>query len=236
MLRGLAPLVALAACGRGAADQAYLDAALGQGDCEAVEEPALRGECVSFAAHALALAGDREGALRRCAGAEALWRDECVFLVSDTVDATFAEADRLCNQAASLRPQCLGHASNREARALLEEPGGEQAALRTLTERVRAFRGAEMARDEARRLVVQKVAARGADEPFDPALCGSLEPALCRDVYIERILRAPGVDPKLACEDPTLRAELAPWAAAGAQTATEAWDTLCTRGAGGAGR
>lgn len=220
------------ACAERPADRAYLDATLGEGGCADVANSALRGECFSFSARNLAEAGELDEALARCDQAEALWRDECVFLVSDTVDATFELADRLCNRAISLRPQCLGHASNREARALLTDRGGETAALARITQRVRAFRGEAMARDEARRLVLQKLAARDADAPFSPAICGDLAPDLCRDVYIERLLRTGGVDPKSGCSDAAARQSIAPWAPEADALVSAAWAALCTRGAG----
>lgn len=226
-------LLALAlACATPPATDAYLDAALNGSPCGAIDDPALRGECWSFSAQKVAAAGHVEQALALCEQSTALWHDECVFLVSDTVDSTFELADQLCNRANALRPQCLGHASNREARALLAEPGAETAALARLAERTRAYRSPEMARDEARRMVLQRVADRRADQPFDVEICGDLSADLCRDVYIERLMRGGGADPKSGCDDPEIRQGLAPWTPPELPLVQEAWTLLCTRGSG----
>lgn len=226
-------LLALAlACAAPPATEAYLDAALTGSPCGAIDDPALRGECWSFSAQKEAEAGRIDQALSLCEQSTALWRDECTFLVSDTVDSTFELADQLCNRANALRPQCLGHASNREARVLLSEPGGETAALARLAERTRAYRSPEMARDEARRLVLQRVADRAVNQPFDVEICGDLSVDLCRDVYIERLMRGKGADPKTGCDDPAARQSLAPWTPTELPLVQEAWAQLCTRGSG----
>lgn len=117
-------------------------------------------ECVVFEARELARADDLEAAEALCGTLDGLWRDECWFLVSDTVDAVGDQAFAYCRAARSLERQCLGHALTRQATQLMSEPGGEAEALQILTDGFARHYPLPRAREEAQHLVDAELSRR----------------------------------------------------------------------------
>jgi len=158
--------------------EAYLS-----GDCPAIGEPALRGECVSFAAAARARGGDRDGAFADCASLRPHpAADECHFLVVDTLGLGRAEAATACAGAGRYRDRCRGHAVRRDAAGALAAagPGNERAAWMEIA------RWPGVGPGRARALVVDLLAARAtASLALEPSVCGDAPTELCADALTE---------------------------------------------------
>lgn len=153
------------------------------GDCSAIADPALRGECVSFAAAARATRGDRDGAFADCAALRPHpAADECHFLVVDTLGLGRAEAVTACAAAGRYRDRCRGHAVRRDAaRALAAAgPGQERRAWMEIA------RWPGVGPGRARALVVDLLAARTTEASApEPAVCGDVPVELCADALTE---------------------------------------------------
>ena len=199
MARALfAHLLLLAACGVDPAVEdarRYRAALLRPEDAEAcarIEGAALRGECEALA-HGARAATDPAAAEAGCAAmAPGPWRDECFFLLADTVGAHDAEAQRLCAEAGRYRSQCAGHALSRAVAgdlAALEAVGGQET-LRRVEAVVVAQIGAAGASSRAEGLVVAALARRSPEAPFARAWCSDLPDATCAAAYEERVREA----------------------------------------------
>ena len=191
----LAPLLLLSlGCGPSEVDRvrAALARPADPAACAPIEDVDLRGECVAMAAGALA-ATDPVGAEAACrAMAPGMWRDECFFLLADTVGAHDAEAQRLCAEAGRYQRQCEGHALSRAVAGLLAEleVAGGRATLDAVEAVVIGQVGAAGARQRAEGLVVAALARREPGAPFSRAWCSDLPDGLCASAYEERVREA----------------------------------------------
>lgn len=135
------------------------------------------GECPScrvFAARKAA-PDDIYAAMDHCQAIEELpWKDECWFLLSDTVDARDKLATDLCGRAGHYEGQCLAHASYREGKEMLEVPGQEMETLAHVEARIEKKRP-DIAYGRAREFVIKQISGR--PKPID---CGNATEELCR--------------------------------------------------------
>ncbi|NOY24911.1 MAG: hypothetical protein GXP62_03475 [Oligoflexia bacterium] len=230
--------------------------------CQAISDPDLRGECAVFAAHALALAGDSEQSRQVCAALPVgIWQDECWFSLSDALESTGKQAKLLCGLAGRFKTPCLGHVIARDSSRLLSQLslGEESQALDQLRSLSIDYVGRGMGTARARQNMRKALAVRFRDQDFDPALCGSVPPDICADVYVELITFSAAHDGRLddgsedgpakgrpaqgpsgswrirlVCEGSRSLAEVLAqgfvgWVPAGEALARQGWDKLCAR-------
>ena len=128
--------------------------------------------CRVFAARELAR-DDIYAAMDECqAVIEQPWKDECWFMIADTVDAKDKLATDLCARAGHYEGQCLAHAAFREGKDLLREPGQEMQALAHVEGRLMKNRP-DIAYGRAREFVIKQISSR---QPLD---CGSADEDIC---------------------------------------------------------
>ena len=212
--------------------------------CAPIVGDDVRGECEALA-HGARAATDPAAAEAGCAAmAPGPWREECFFLVADTVGAFGAEALRLCGQAGGLSTPCRGHALSRAASgplAAMDAVGGV-ATLGLVEGLVIELFGPHGARGRAERLVVESLSRRQPEDPFAAAWCGDLPTALCSSAYEERVraaarLRYPGEAEgwRAACArvvsaERVVAVGLPAYAPDAEALAVEVWQGLCRRG------
>lgn len=238
-------LVALLACA-GPSDRELYLRAMGEAPedaaatCAGIDAPQTRGTCGLHAAHAAARAGDEHLAFRLCDGIDGdTWREECHFLVADTVGLVGDDAVAACRRAGRFRSNCLGHAIGREV-AKTEKQHDAVGREVALTDAIRGVvarykPGAKPDQREAtvRRIVAQILARRWEDGPFDVAACGDAPEDLCRLAYRMRLDGAPlEVDVEGVCAgeltlERVLAARAPGWVPASEAAAVATWRALC---------
>ena len=196
-------------------------------------------ECVAQAARELAVQGRGEEARSACQGlAGGPWRDECFFLVTDTLDLRGDEARRACQDAGQWRQQCVGHAMARDAHDIMAELGlgHEDEATERIVQEVATYVGARQAEPRARAILADELAGR-AEGALSALDCGTAARDLCRDAYSERVRRAAGGQEarwRQACGRTVDRqrveaAGLPAWEPDMEPVALDAWKRLCER-------
>lgn len=174
-----------AGCARPSDAEAYL-----AGDCAGIAAPALRGECVTFVAAALADGGDRDAAFSACAGLHPHpSADECHFYVVDRLALGREEAITACAGAGRHRDRCRGHAVRRDAARAMAQAGPAQEPA--VEREIAAWPGVGPGR--ARALVVDLLAERlSGGAALGPAVCGAAAIDRCTAALIEAGRRSAG--------------------------------------------
>lgn len=160
--------------------------------CEGITPATLYGECVAMTASEVAAAMGEQAARARCARLMDgdPWRDECYFLISDTLEAAGEQAVSLCNETGQYRSRCVGHALQREGRALLDRfPRGEEAeAYKIIKQRSEYyFNDPKEGGRKVWHLMMEYIASRDYGEPFRIETCGSVPERLCVSAFVTRL-------------------------------------------------
>ena len=104
--------------------EAYL-----RGDCAAIHETALAGECMAFAVRAQPASASVTCPLIK----DLFWRDECWFLATDAAQNTGEAARQGCQQAGRFAGPCISNALSRELSPLAQEHDPEQLLAKLVT-------------------------------------------------------------------------------------------------------
>lgn len=208
--------------------------------CEGIVNADIADECRVWAARDLAAQGELDDALAVCRDmAVGPWRDECWFLIADTVGARGQQALDICGDAGRWWQQCVGHAINREAQMLFDQAAvGDEARLQMGLVHIieRYIQGGEVT-DRARRMLVAHIAGREADQPFSLVICGDAGQDICRDAYLERVRLASessGRSWRAACGrfvtvERVTQVGMPGWAPDADAIVQEGWQKLCER-------
>ena len=163
--------------------------------CARIDDPGLRGECLSHAATEVAPRA-LDTALATCAGIDdPVWSDECAFLVADVAALVGEPARSTCEAAGRFRDRCVQHAAHRE---LLDRVGtlpvGEEARLETVAAEVAAAYNPGLDPFQLEPVVdaaiARVVSSRWDAAPFDVADCGVLAEPLCVMAYGIHLMEA----------------------------------------------
>ena len=148
-----------------------------QADCSGIHAPDLAGDCWSWKASLLAADGEVDQAAQICSAMEdSQWKGECWFLVADATEAQRADATTLCQHAAPYERECVDHAVQRLAEALLASHGAEMEAIAELTDRWTPLYGQKEASQRSRALVSALIGQR--PHPLSRATFGDADDAL----------------------------------------------------------
>lgn len=217
---------------------AYLEGMSDPASCGRIHDPALRSECQAFGAAAIA-PEDPAGAEVTCGLiVDALWAQECWFLVADARDLVGAEARETCARAGRHRRACEAHATAREAQDIVDSyPHDEvRAAHAAVVEAMRAWMPPLQAEARADEVVAQRLARRDRDVPFHLALCADAPDRLCARAYEARLdFALQGSDGEVlaaACAagadlDAVEAAGLPPWAPGAAELVAGVYAARC---------
>lgn len=160
--------------------------------CAPIEAAGLRSECLAMVASQLSDQGRLEAASALCADLEpGRWQDECRFLVAEKADAPTARRRQLCDASGAFAQQCRGHLLRQESAQLLGRfaLGEEEEAFSAVLALSRDYLP-RRARAQARRLMVEHLAARAPTRPFGREHCGAAPQDLCVSVYTDRVQMA----------------------------------------------
>lgn len=241
--------IALAGCGTEASSDAdhyraalVADPTQAAALCRQIEDPSLAGECGTFAARRMTMAGALEPALAACEAIEdGLWSDECVFVAVDTAGLEGAAARDACDRAGRYREFCLGHAVNRTVANLdpasLPLAVGDEDALGEVISAQIERDGPTLPRPHRETVwftgMARWLAQRWTEAPFDDRACGVASEDLCRRAYTETMqARMEQVDRDRICAgDLTSEAVQAaggtPWVEGSETIVVPAWAALC---------
>lgn len=173
---------------------AYLSAATGSGDCDAIEDPSWASECHTFAAAALAESSDADGAWARCERiSDPLWQDECRFVVTDELKLTGAEAAARCDSTGRFERDCVSHALVRDLRLLQAAHGtiGDELALAEELDVLAGLYAAEPDDHTGYLLFIHHLANRAGPQDFNVTSCGAASREACRDAYLLTLTSTP---------------------------------------------
>lgn len=157
--------------------------------CAAIQDPATRSECLSLVAGRISREGRVDHASALCEGLDqSVWRDECAFLVAEKAPVPASEQRRLCDASRSFSQQCRGHLLRRQSQSVLDGFGvGQEPAAYDAVLALAAEFFPRSAPAQARRIVVEHLAARLPDQPFGRVHCGSAPRDLCVSAYADRV-------------------------------------------------
>lgn len=170
--------------------EAMAKGARGLEDCQALQDPQLRTDCVSWAARDLALGGDEAAAVAACQALDTAspLRGECLFLVSDALGAKGEQARAICEAAHPFANRCREHAVRRQLATLVRglARGAEAAAEGQAEAEAAAWLGPQRGRRFARHALAKELAGRP-DEVFSRETCGSISAVVCSRAFELRI-------------------------------------------------
>jgi hypothetical protein len=207
--------------------------------CQRIGDRGLSGDCQTHTAARLATT-DPTGAVAICQDiGDAMWVEECFFLVADEGELTGDAAVTACRRAGRYRHNCLGHAIGREVRStehLHNAVGSEAALLTAITGVVARYKPGAPSHQQAataETLTARIIAARWKDTEFDAALCGAADPLMCTRAYRTNLdATPPEIDIGGLCARPLTKEAIEAvgaraWADGSERVALTAWQELC---------
>ena len=184
----------LVACSSGPDDRASYLAALTQvpaealESCAAIQDASLAAECLTGVAARQAVKNVAAGRETCARVADAMWRDECYFLVTDAAEQVGRPALETCALAGRFAERCTQHAAHRdlESRTRHLAVGQEDllwAETRDVVASYHPDKPAQTLDMMVMAAMAQELAPRWADKPFDVADCGLASDLVCAMAY-----------------------------------------------------